>query len=119
MIKPRSLWPVLALTLLLAACSKQSSEEPLVAGSLKIVSLTTTTDTIMAWDTATISVTTNLPANLIRWEADHGTIMGSGSTITYYAGMCCIGTNTISCRASGTDGADTASIKIHITPWMP
>ncbi|MDD3666189.1 MAG: hypothetical protein PHQ65_13065 [Bacteroidales bacterium] len=119
MIPLQKIWPVLCLSLLLAACSKQKNEEPLVAGSFKIVSLTTSSDTLMAWDTATISVTTNLPANLIRWEADHGTIIGSGSTITYYAGMCCMGTNTISCRASGSDGADTASIKIHITPWMP
>lgn len=115
----RFIWLPLCFAILVSACSTQKEDEPIITGTLKILNLTASTDTIMAWDTATISVITNMPANSIKWEADHGTIMGSGAAITYYAGMCCIGTNTITCRAEGDDGADTASIKIHITPWIP
>lgn len=115
----RLLCLVLCFAIFVAACSTQKEDEPLITGTLKIITLSASADTIMAWDTATIRVTTNLPTNSIKWEADHGTIMGSGSTIAYYAGMCCIGTNTITCRAVGDDGGDTASIRIHITPWNP
>jgi hypothetical protein len=115
----RLFWLVFCCGFFVAACSNEKEDEPVVTGAMKILNLTASTDTIMAWDTATISVITNMPANSIKWEADHGTIMGSGDAITYYAGMCCIGTNTITCRVSGDDGSDTASIRIHITPWHP
>lgn len=105
--------------LFIYGCSKKETDEPLVPGSLKILALTATRDTLKAWDTTTIEVVTNLPANTIKWTADHGTIMGSGGIITYYAGTCCVGTNTITCRAEGNDGTDTASIRIHVTPYAP
>ncbi len=110
---------VLFTLLLLYSCTGKDKSDPVVTGALKITSLKATMDTVMAWDTTKISVITNLPATHIKWEADHGTLIGSGATITYYAGMCCIGTNTIKCRVEGDEGIDTASLRIHITPYIP
>jgi len=110
---------LLFTALLLHSCTNKDETDPIVTGALKITSLQATLDTVMAWDTTKITVLTNLPTTRIKWEADHGTLIGSGATITYYAGMCCIGTNTIKCRVEGSDGIDTASMKIHITPYIP
>lgn len=116
----RSYWfLVFFMVLVLHGCTSKDNSDPVGAGALKITSLKATMDTVMAWDTTKISVITNLPATHIKWEADHGTLIGSGANITYYAGMCCIGTNTIRCRVEGDEGIDTASLKIHITPYHP
>lgn len=100
------------------ACSDKDSPTPVNYGNLKILGLTASTDTIHAWDTTTLRVKTNVPFELVQWEANHGTLLGSGASIVYSAGSCCLGTNTITCTVQSLNEKDTASIKIHVLPYV-
>ena len=100
------------------ACGEKDVPEPIVNGNLKILGLSATTDTIHAWDTTTLKVITNVPCDRSQWEAIHGTLLGSGASIIYSAGSCCLGTNTITCTIQSQNEKDTASIKIHVLPYV-
>jgi hypothetical protein len=109
---------VMLSAFIFSGCNEKDSREPVNDGSLKIVSLTATKDTIHAWDTTILLVTSNKIAELIEWEANHGTLLGGGDSIIYSAGNCCLGTNTIKCTISGGGATDTASIRIHVLPYV-
>jgi hypothetical protein len=109
---------VMLFAFIFSGCGDKDSPEPVNDGSLKIIRLSATNDTIHAWDTTTLMVASNKLPELIEWEANHGTLLGGGPQIIYSAGNCCLGTNTIKCTISGGGATDTASIRIHVLPYV-
>jgi hypothetical protein len=97
------------------ACSKKNDAAP--SDSIKIISLTSTVNPVMAYDTTVITVEAT-GANLqYGWVANHGRIKGSGKTVKYSACISCIGHNTITCRVFNDTGEVSDTIMIRVTPW--
>jgi len=109
----------LTIFLSLYSCAEkdESPEQPATNSDL-IDSLVSTKDTLTAWiDTTAITVYTHITPESIHWSADHGTITGSGSTITYFGGQCCTGTNTITCRVTSDTYIEEKTIRIHVKSY--
>ncbi len=106
--------PVLILlaAALLLSCSK---EEDKGAGDIRIISLTSTLNPIEAWDTTLITVEATGSDLRYGWEANHGDVKGSGKTVKYAAGECCVGLNTITCRVFNDSGEVSDTIMIRVT----
>ncbi|MEI6435659.1 MAG: hypothetical protein WCP32_12495 [Bacteroidota bacterium] len=99
--------------MILFSCSKEKTEKP--AGDIQIQSLTCTLNPIEAWDTTLITVEA-VGSNLqYGWQANHGDINGSGKTVKYSAGECCVGLNTITCRVFNDAGEVSDTIMIRVT----
>lgn len=108
---------VLTNLLLLSSCSKK--EEPLPpSGDITIEALTSTLNPLKAWDTTLITVTATGSNLQYGWEADHGSIVGSGQVVKYAAGECCVGLNTITCRVFNDTGEVSDTIKIRVTSYF-
>jgi len=94
---------------------KEENKQP--SDSIKIVSLTSSFNTLMAYDTTVITVHA-IGDNLhYGWEANHGNINGSGSAVKYSACISCIGHNTITCRVFNDTGEVSDTIMIRVTPF--
>jgi len=101
---------------LLYACKKDpvSKNDPPQVKTGLIDSIYISSDTLKAWmDTAFIEVFARQDVE-IHWSVDHGTIKGKGRNIYYFAGECCVGLNTIECKAV----VDTAMQKIEIPVYV-
>jgi hypothetical protein len=97
------------------ACSKKNDTTP--SDSIQIVSLTSTVNPVMAYDTTVITVEAT-GANLqYGWVANHGRIKGSGKSVKYSACITCMGLNTITCRVFNETGEVSDTIMIRVTPW--
>ncbi len=101
--------------LLTLSCNKPSEDIGPVSDEISIVGLTATRVNIKAWDTTSISVVAVGDQLNYSWEANHGTVLGQGTTVKYSAGNCCMGLNTITCRAYNETGfvEDTIMIRIR------
>jgi len=97
----------------LFSCSKEKDERP--AGNIHIQSLTCTANPIKAWDTTLITVVATGSSLQYGWEANHGDINGSGKTVKYSAGECCVGLNTITCRVFNDSGEVSDTVMIRVT----
>ena len=105
------------VTIGLWACSKKNDTIP--SDSIKIVSLTSTVNPVMAYDTTVITVEAT-GANLqYGWVANHGRIKGSGKSVKYSACISCMGHNTITCRVFNDTGEVSDTIMVRVTQWLP
>jgi hypothetical protein len=95
------------------SCSKEKTEKG--AGDIQIQSLSCTINPIEAWDTTFITMEA-IGSNLqYGWEANHGSITGSGKMVKYAAGECCVGLNTIACRVFNDTGEASDTVMIRVT----
>ena len=96
-------------------CSKKNDTTP--SDSIKIISLTSTVNPVMAYDTTVITVEATGTNLQYGWVANHGRIKGSGKSVKYSACITCIGHNTITCRVFNDTGEVSDTIMIRVTPW--
>lgn len=104
-------------TIALFSCSKEKSEKS--TGDIRILSLTATLRQVKAWDTTVITMEATGSNLEYGWEANHGDFKGSGKTVKYAAGQCCVGLNTIKCRVFNDTGEDSDTIMIRVTSYHP
>lgn len=98
------------------SCQKKDQSHP--KGDITIVNLIATLNPVKAWDTTLITVTATGSNLQYGWEADHGSIIGSGQVVKYAAGECCVGLNTITCRVFNDTGEVSDTIKIRVTSYF-
>lgn len=104
---------LIALTIFAGSCSKEKTE--ITAGDIQIQGFSATLLKVKAWDTTVISMQATGSNLEYAWEANHGDIKGSGPTIKYAAGECCVGLNTITCRVFNNTGEVSDTIMIRVT----
>lgn len=97
------------------SCSKGKTEKP--TGDTQIQSLSATRNPVEAWDTTLITVEATGSNLQYGWEANHGDLNGSGKTVKYAAGECCVGLNTITCRVFNDTGEVSDTIMIRVTTY--
>lgn len=95
------------------SCSKEKAEK--TAGDIQVQSLSCTLNPIEAWDTTLITMEATGSNLQYGWEANHGDINGSGKTVKYAAGECCVGLNTITCRVFNDTGEVSDTIMVRVT----
>jgi len=103
---------VLISTVIVFACSKEKNEK--TTGDIQIQSLTATLLKVKAWDTTLLTMEATGSNLQYGWEANHGSITGSGKTVKYAAGECCVGLNTITCRVFNETGEASDTIMIRV-----
>jgi len=101
----------------LVSCSKKDQDNLKPNPDIQIISLQATLKVVMAWDTTSITVNATGDNLSYAWEANHGDILGSGISVKYAAGQCCIGLNTITCRVFNEQGYAEDTIQIRVTPY--
>lgn len=104
---------ILAVVIFAIACSKEKKESG--PGDITIHSLTATLNPIEAWDTTVITVEATGSNLQYGWKANHGDFKGSGKSVKYAAGECCVGLNTITCRVFNDTGEVSDTIMIRVT----
>jgi len=97
------------------SCSKEKNDKS--TGDITIQSLTCTVNPVKAWDTTLITVEATGSNLQYGWVANHGDFKGSGKTIKYAAGECCVGLNTITCRVFNETGESSDTIMIRVTSY--
>jgi hypothetical protein len=107
---------IILITMMLWACSKKDENKP--SDSIKIVSLTASLNPVRAWDTTVITVEAIGDSLQYGWKANHGNFKGSGKSIHYAAGECCVGLNTITCRVFNNTGEVSDTIMIRVTSYF-
>jgi len=100
-------------TVLVFSCSKEKNQK--TTGDIQIQSLTATLNQVEAWDTTLITMEATGSNLQYAWEANHGDFNGSGKTVKYAAGECCVGLNTIKCRVFNDTGEASDTIMIRVT----
>ena len=106
---------LILLTVIVFSCSKEKTEKS--TGDIQIQSLTATFLTVKAWDTTLITMEATGSNLQYAWEANHGDFKGSGKTVKYAAGQCCVGLNTIKCRVFNDTGEAADTIMIRVTSY--
>lgn len=104
---------ILVSALFYSACSKDQIN--LGPGDIIIHSLSTSLNPVEAWDTTLITVEASGSDLQYGWEANHGDIKGSGKTVRYAAGECCVGHNTITCRVFNNNGEVSDTVMVRVT----
>lgn len=100
------------------SCDKDE-DQPADTGAIKIISLTATDTILKAWiDTTNITVVATGENLNYKWECNHGTLHGSGPTVQYMAGECCVGLNTITCTVYNDTSSISKDINIRITSYF-
>jgi hypothetical protein len=103
---------------LFISCNKDEDKLP-DTGAIKILSLTATDTVLKAWyDTTDIKVVATGDSLKYKWECNHGTLHGSGITVKYMAGECCVGLNTITCTVFNDSSSVSKDINIRITSYF-
>lgn len=115
-------YPFTALALLaflfFISCDKET-DKPTDTGAIEIVSLTVSDTSLIAWiDTADIVVMATGNNLAYEWSCNHGTLRGSGTNVSYTAGQCCVGLNTITCRVYNESSSTSKDINIRITSYF-
>lgn len=114
--------PILVLSiliiLLMGSCKKQEDQFS-NKGDIDILSLTASDTVLKAWmDTADVIVVAAGEKLNYEWSCNHGTLHGSGDTVKYMAGECCVGLNTITCRVFNDSSSVSSDINIRITSYF-
>jgi len=103
---------------ILSACSKEADPLP-DTGDIVITKISVSDTVLKAWsDTANIIVFAKGNNLRYNWSCNHGTILGSGSSVHYMAGECCVGLNTITLAVHNDSCGLTRDIKIRITSYF-
>jgi hypothetical protein len=111
----KTLFPLLLILLVFAACKKDKEPEPDPQSNLDaFVSLVAENDTIFTGQSTTITATATGTDVRFSWSASQGDIVGSGNQITYVAPTCTPGSNEISCTASASNRSETKKIIITV-----
>jgi hypothetical protein len=109
---------LIVITLALMSCQEDSATENTVAeieGDFEFTSLTADNEEIYVGDNAVIKANVIGLGITYTWAATRGDIIGSGSEIRYAAAFCCIGNNTIYCKAEDNEGnTETKEINIYV-----
>lgn len=109
---------VLSLFFLTIYSCQKADDVPVDNGTVKIISLTTNDSMLKAYvDTALVAVVATGDNLKFEWTCNHGTLRGSGDTVKYAAGQCCIGLNTITCRVYNDSTSVSKDINIRITSY--
>jgi hypothetical protein len=109
---------ILSALVSLVSCEKEK-DQPTDSGSIKIQSLTSADTVLKAWlDTTNIDVVATGENLRYEWSCNHGTLHGSGIKVTYMAGECCVGLNTITCRVFNDSSSVSKDIYIRITSYF-
>jgi hypothetical protein len=113
---------VIFLTILSIAffisCNKEEDQLS-DTGAIKIISLTANDTVLKAWvDTTNINVVATGENLNFKWSCNHGTLHGSGTTVQYMAGECCVGLNTITCTVYNDTSSISRDINIRITSYF-
>ena len=109
---------ILSAFVSLVSCEKEK-DQPTDSGSIKIQSLTAADTVLKAWlDTTNIDVVATGENLRYEWSCNHGTLHGSGIQVTYMAGECCLGLNTITCRVFNDSSSVSKDIYIRITSYF-
>lgn len=103
-------------TTIVWSCSNKDDTKP--SDSIKIISLTASLNPVKAWDTTVITVVATGDSLQYGWKANHGDFNGSGNTIKYAAGECCVGLNTITCRVFNNTGEVSDTVMIRVTSYF-
>lgn len=104
------------LILLLASCNKNDSVAS-GTGKVYIDSLIPDDSVLNVWHPTRVKAYARGEGIEYTWEADHGEINGSGTEISYMAGDCCTGINTIICTVKNAESSDSKQLKIRILPY--
>ncbi|NQV02285.1 MAG: hypothetical protein HQ542_06550 [Bacteroidia bacterium] len=107
---------ILSLLYVLLACNKEKNAP--TTGDITLVSLASTQNPVKAWDTTIITVVATGSNLQYGWDANHGSITGSGTQIKYAAGECCVGLNTITCRVFNDTGEVSDTVMIRVTSYF-
>lgn len=100
------------------SCNKEE-DQPADTGAIKIISLTASDSVLKAWyDTTNVTVVATGDSLRYKWECNHGTLHGSGTTVQYMAGECCVGLNTITCTVYNDTSSISWDINIRITSYF-
>lgn len=100
------------------SCDKEKDKQT-DTGAIKIVSLTTSDTSLVAWiDTADIIIVATGNNLAYEWSCNHGTLRGSGTSVSYTAGECCVGLNTITCRVYNDSSSTSKDLNIRITSYF-
>lgn len=117
--KLRLLFPALILFVIIFFSCTKEKDEPLDTGAIKIISLTASDTSLIAWiDTANIVIVASGDDLDYEWSCNHGTLRGSGTNVKYTAGECCVGLNTITCRVFNDSSSVSRDINIRITSYF-
>ncbi len=108
---------ILLILIMLAFSCKKSKEDP-TSGDIKIYSLNASVNPVKAWDTTLITIDATGKNLQFGWDANHGSIVGSGQQVKYAAGQCCVGLNTITCRVFNETGEASDTIMIRVTSYF-
>ncbi len=116
------LLPIFTLTifalLVICSCNKEV-DNPSDTGAIRIISLKASDTALKAWmDTADVIVVASGEKLNYEWSCNHGTLHGSGDTVSYMAGQCCVGLNTITCRVFNDSSSVSRDISIRITSYF-
>lgn len=104
--------------ILVFACKEKSEDIGPVSDEIRIISLEASFRNIKAWDTTSITVVAEGENLQYYWEANHGDIKGSGTSVKYAAGNCCIGMNIITCRVFNDSGHVEDTIQIRVRHYF-
>lgn len=104
--------------MVLSCNKKQDNEVTTSAGDVTLDSITIHPRTIRGYDTTYVRAYVTGENLVYSWEADHGTLtaMGNGDSICYWAGLCCIGDNTIRCTVTDGSHEVTDTVRVHVKP---
>jgi len=111
----RAIILLLLSTVIFFSCSKEKNEQ--TTGNIRIQDLSATLLKVKAWDTTIITMEATGSNLQYAWEANHGDFKGSGKTVKYAAGECCVGLNTITCRVFNDTGGVSDTIMIRVTSY--
>lgn len=99
------------LLLSMTACEKKPHYE---SELIEFTSLKTDLDTLLVGQTATITAIAEGNNITFSWAASTGDLLGSGDVVYYLAGICSIGSNIITCTATGDNRSESKTVTIVV-----
>ncbi len=116
LIKPIIIFGLLACGMMVS-CNKHDDLVPdQTSNTIIIDSIVPSKRNLVVWEECYVSVYARGNNLSYKWEADHGSMLGTGlTTATYWACPSCLGTNTIKCTISDENGSVSDTLMLHIT----
>ena len=107
----------LLVFILAGACNKHDDLVPdQTSNTIFIDSIVPTKRNLVVWEECDVTVYARGANLTYKWEADHGSMIGTGlTTATYWACPSCLGTNTIKCTVTDANGSISDTLMLHIT----